>query len=515
MDSVLHVRLQWLRFVALAGLGLLVLAGAVNAQTRPVTLQTRMVEGRLVVMGYIARQDGVGVANDISLEVSLEDTGVLTLHRDMLDDFLGNTPVVKLLLRPEVELQIPLAEVTPEPRQDREALQNALFRRYSQLFDEQKLKGTLGLGFLRKYRVVMDAAAGTLTLFPPTGGAPPAGGVVQDFELRKGRIWVPVSYAGQPGHMVLGGGWYDTWIDSSTARALGKPAGNVSPIWLGGDKQFADLSAQFALRPRVFAGWLDDAHAGALLVSGNNFLESFRVEVDWQRSRIAFTRTNQPQYSQADFAFFEAQLQEGGDVMLKYLQRYPQTRLAPEAAQALMERRLQEPGATDDALVEAVQWVVDTTEPRRRMEMCLPYVKRINDLPARSVAAQRAGNLALQYSREAITVQDTYRLHNLVGEAYFKDAKFAQAWKHFLSAAFMPLADGQHNLAVQVNLARTYDRMGRVTRAYSRYLKCRELLAPRLEQGGREMQFLFVDVEAAIVRLKAQIPADELEVLDD
>jgi hypothetical protein len=507
--------------------GLLGLAGVAAAQTPGASLviPVRVVEGHLMVVGYIANR--AGDVNDLSLEVSFEHPGVLTLHGDQ-HAWLDAPAIVKLVLKPDVEVQLPGNEVRAESRPEREALHNALTRFHSNQLDEHKAKGVLGAGFLSKYRVVLDVAAGTLTLSPPESQAPPRGERVQDFELRDGRIWVPVSYAdGRDGHMVLGGDWYDTHIDGALARELGKPAGNVEPMWLGEEGRYVDLSGQLAFRP--------GSMTGPVLVSGVNFLESFRVEVDWTGSQIAFTRTRQPEYPQADFDFFQAELDKSADAMQQYLRRHPESRLAPDAARALMQRRLQEAEVTDASLLAALQWVVDTSRQERRMENCVQYVNHFRTMPGRAALVVQAGKLALQHSREAVTVQDTYRLHNIIGEAYFEQDQVNDAWKHFLSAAFMPLddrTDRLHNISVQYNLARAYDRMDRHTRAYSRYVRTRDMLEPIAEQleGADEatieglapalrMQVKLLKgavgaVKEAVERLSKQIPPEELEMLE-
>lgn len=510
---------------ALGGCALLCAGGAALAQAGgSLVVPVRVVEGHLMAIGFVTNR--AGDVNDLSVELSFEDPGVFTLHGDQYG-WLDDAPVVKLLLKPGAEFKFSAAEVKPETRPEREQMQNELTRFHSNKLDEHKAKGTLGAGFFRKYHVVLDVAAGTLALSPLETGAALKGQVVRPFEWRGNRLWMPVQYgAGKTGLMLLGGDAYDTFIDSEVAKSLGKAAGDVTPVWLGGESGI-DLSRQMALRPRPLAA------TGATFVTGVNLLEAFRVEVDWNSSRIAFTPSRQVEYPKGDLAYFQAEIADKPEAFQAYLEQYPATRLSAQAARRLMEGRIKQVGATDEALMQALQWVAKTSVPERQMENCTPYVRAFRAMPGRDALVVQAGLFALQYSRQAVTVQDTYRLHNIIGEAYMKQDKVKEAWKHFLSAAFMPLdnnTDLIHNIAVNYNLACAYDRMGRATRAYSRFVRTQEMLAPLMEQvagipadaelspADREtVEFLKkadATVKEALPRLKAKIPADELEMLE-
>lgn len=503
----------------------------------PLVLPVRVVNGHLMVVGFVADRDGD--VHDLSLEVSFEHPGVVTLHGHYLLAFLEGMSTVPLMLKPDTEFILQGDEIESETRQERIALHNEMTRLYSGQLDEHKVKGTLGTGFLRKYHVVLDVAAGTLTLTPRAGGgeggggAPLAGDLVSGFELRNGRLWIPLQHSGgQSGSMLFGGDAYDSLINSEAAQRLGRPAGDVAPVWLGaaGATGGVDLSRQMAFRPSALALDGRTVPEGAFLVSGVNLLEAFRVEIDWAGEQIAFTRTQQREDSSADRAYFRAALDGSSAKLSAYLKEYPESRLSAEAAERLIEARLEQPGASDDQLVQALRWVVDTSPPERKMENAAGYVQRFRQMPDRSALVVRAGKLALEHSRDAVTVQDTYRMHNVIGEAYLAQDEVIEAWKHFLSAAFMPLdqrTDFLHNVAVNLNLGRVYERMGRPMRAYSRYFRAQEMLGPALEQiaempedaelppGANRIDGFGAEIAAALKRLKAEIPADEIALLEE
>src|SRR5690606_27516657 len=110
-----------------------------------------------------------------------------------------------------------------------------------------------------------------------------------------------------------------------------------------------DVSSRVALRP--------GASRGATVVAGVNLLEGLRVEVDWNESTVAFTPTRPPQYPQADFAYFQAEVAGTPDALLSYLERFPSARLSPEAALRMMDMRIQQAGVGDEQLMQSLKWV--------------------------------------------------------------------------------------------------------------------------------------------------------------
>ncbi|MEJ1962750.1 MAG: hypothetical protein WDO56_14875 [Gammaproteobacteria bacterium] len=526
------MRLVCLLLIAIGSAGL---AAGAAAETVPL----KVVEGHLVV--GVSLSNAEGESNDVMLEVSLERPEVLVLHGDQ-HEWLKDGASVGLLLKPDLQVALPANEVVIEARGGRERIQNELTRMHSNETGELPVKGTLGTGFLRRYRVVLDVAGGTMTLTPP-GAAPRLDSTLaRSFELREGRAWLPLRYAdGKSGQLLLGSENYDTLIDSQSARDLGKAAGDIGPVRLGRESETPpfDLAQDLAFRPRLLADDDDKANDGALLVSGVNLLEIFRVEIDWSASRIAFTRRREIRYPRADLEFFQAEVAAKPEGILAWLQRYPQSRLSAEAAAELMQLRIEQ-SATDDEVMQALQWVVDTAPVDRRLESCMQYVRTFVPMPGKTGLVERAGALALKYSRSAATVQDTYRLHNLIGEAFLKDGELTEAWKHFLSAAFMPLdneSDLVHNLSVNLNLARVYDRQQRFARAYSRYRRARDLmnvkgrdrpslidllshapdestLTPEARQLIESARIWKAEIDTAMARLRTKIPPDNRVLLD-
>ena len=68
-----------------------------------------------------------------------------------------------------------------------------------------------------------------------------------------------------------------------------------------------DVSQYLAFRPKAFGLSATPGLDSPLVITGVNFLESFRVELDWANQRVALTSRRVPSYPRQDFAFFEAE----------------------------------------------------------------------------------------------------------------------------------------------------------------------------------------------------------------
>jgi len=130
-------------------------------------------------------------------------------------------------------------------------------------------------------------------------------------------------------------------------------------------------------------------------------------------------------------------------------------------------------------------------------------MRSFSETPGRLDLAIAAGVEGLAYAREAFDARVVYALHNALGELYLKKSEWDDAWKHFLSAAFMAPDD----LAIALNLARVYDHQGQVRRAYARYKKvaAAQGLPPEIE----------TEVKAALDRLRKLLPKDDPLLRDE
>jgi len=488
------------------------------------TLPVKVVDGHLIIS--VTLQDSNGVGDPISLELVLEEPRTVLLHPDQygwlkLDTTASRQGFVRLSFASGEGLEIPASEVAVESDAARGQEQNRVTRLFSQQLHDRKIKGCIGLGFLRHYQVSLDLAAGQLKLAPLAEVSTFAGAIGRgatfsgNFQQRDGRIVLPVNYAqGSSGRLILGSSRFDTLLDPAVASRLGEPAGDIGQVAFVGQGNL-ELSRYVAFRPRAFAATarptaaaVQSDGAGAMLLSGVNLLEFFRLEIDWAGTRVNFFKQKEPGSQEADRAYFRAE--QGGTTadFEAFLQAHLQSRLAAEAATRLIRLRLEEWGLDEADLLRAFQWVLDTSLPDRRTEIGRAYVERIAGLIGYTDAAIKAAKLSLEHSRQALTVQEVYRLHRILGEQYLLIDELDPAWRHFMSAAFVTLhREPQHTFLVAYGLAQVYERQGRTARAYSRYQAA-------LASGFSVPTALREKIAAKIARLRSEIPADDLLLLD-
>lgn len=481
------------------------------------TIPIRVVNGHVVVLTDLV---GLRYTNEASFEISLQYPDALTLHPDQYgwlgfdpnDVSIADPPMIHLRISPGIDLAIPAKDVAVEQSSERLAFQNMMTKLYSSDLGERKLKGTIGIGLLKKYHVTLDVAAKQLVLTPPRAPDDPVpardvADVVEPFEYVNDTIQVGVTYGdNRRGRMVIGGADYDTFIDARVATPLGRPAGDVAPAWLTdtatADKKL-DLSRYLAFRPKAFGLAPVPSAESPVLVAGVNFLELFRVDLDWAGQTLALTRKTPPQYPQQDFEFFKAESAGTADAVQAYLEKYPRERLSAEAAGLLVTRRFEKDHASDAEVLNAMRWAIDTTPPPRRIEICQSYSALFAEAPGRVDLAIAAGLEGLKYSREAFDARVVYQLHNQLGELYLKKDALTDAWKHFLSAAFMAPDDP----AIALNLARVYDKQGQVRRAYARYKKVAAVPDAPPEVAA--------EVKSAMDRLRKLLPKDDPLLRDE
>ncbi|MEL1263056.1 hypothetical protein [Pseudoxanthomonas putridarboris] len=485
-----------------------------SGQSLAAGVPLKMVQGHVLVEASITNPEGESL--EVMLEVALERPEGLILHSDAFDVLVGDKTGTNLRLAQDIQQSLPFDQIVRESNAAREQAQGRLTRFHSGEMGEKPLKGSLGLGFFRQYRLILDVSSEMLELRPP--GGRPSGQFTRKVEIVNGQAWIAANLAGEEGRVLLGTADYDSIVDAQLMHRLGRAGGEVS-FRLGGSSELPiwELGQEIALRPRSLAE--EGIRDGEKTIgrTGVGLLELFSVDVDWSAGQISFTRRNDKPFPQVDRDYFAAEASGDPRNLIEFLKRYPKHRRAAEAAQVLMQVQVARK-ASDEELVEALQWIADTALPRRELESCMPSLRAFARLDGRRALVVRAGELAMKYSRTAITIQDIYRLHALMGEALFKEGDLEAAWKHFLSAAFVPLdndSDRLHNTMVNMYLARIYEQQGRYARAYSRYLKAQGLIRGAAAGGMPEIAADWKsEIDQALVRLRPQIPADNLVLLE-
>jgi tetratricopeptide (TPR) repeat protein len=361
---------------------------------------------------------------------------------------------------PDFEITVPRRE-----HGDEDVLDD--FTKYhSKDLGENAVVGTLGAQVLRDYEVTFDLAAGYVELRPAPRklAAPPAAAVeggVATVQLSEasGLLWLPVRFGdGDPGALAVGCAHYDTRIDTLLADQRGQPAGDVGPLHLGP----FDLTQFVALRPEDVVLVHPDGVVGVL---GVNLLEHFRLRIDPTNRVATVAQTAPAEFPAADLAFFRARAQEDGDAMLAFLQEHAATRLGHEAAELLLELRLDE-GADRDDCTSAVKWMYETTLEDLRTTRMLDLMKEMADQGHPQVVLA-AGELGVASGRDDRYPNAVHNVHARMGRVQLDQGESLEAWRHLLSAAFGLPEDGRINL----DLGRYYEQEGRYRRAFSRYVQ--------------------------------------------
>jgi hypothetical protein len=461
---------------------------------KSVTLPVRLVDGHIIMAADLVSREAT---HSVTLMVDLGAPHRLALHaglRDALslaDDENSITLVASNGFRAEVPADGGIREYTGAVDLGR---MTAL---HSAALDQRPLAGSVGAGFLKNYHVVLDLAAGTMSLGPPRqAGADIAGGAggsaIRFQKQDSGKILLPVRYGlpdskkDETGYMLLSAALFDTYLNSEVAKKAEAPAGNIGSVYLGGSGSDAgfDLSRFVAFRPlHAPIPGVPDAEKwrgqDILLTAGTNLLRNFRVEIDWVNSAVSLTQTRVAAYPQEELAYFEAEAFGNGDSLEAFLGRHPDSRLAEEAATQLVERRIEEK-AGDARLIEAARLFRDNASEKMRGAACLALMLRFAESWAdRPDLVIAVGELGLDVVRNDADPLTLYRIHDAMGRQRLARGDIKGAWKNFLSAAFGMPKDARVNL----NLGRVYEEQGRSRRAYSRYKRAATEVAEMSKQG--------------------------------
>ena len=364
---------------------------------------------------------------------------------------------------------------------------------YSKELGETACVGAIGSQIFRQYHVVLDLQAGFLYLSqsrPQSQQAPIAaeGSALTSVTLTNDLVWVPVRIDdGRIFSLSIDTTHYDSWIDRDLADELGHPAGDIGAVQL---QQF-DLDEFVSLRPTELVQVNEDGALGAI---GLNFLERFRVEVDRVNRTVEFTQTAPAEKPEADLAFFRALVAEESQSLLDYLEKYPGTRLAREAAVLLLELQLDE-GVPAADFATALEWIDKTRIEDLRATEALATMKTLIEAQ-RSDVAVMMGEIGVKSGRKDRYPDSVHRIHARLGELLLETDDLRKAWEHLLSAAFGLPEDG----TIHLHLGEYYERSGRLNRAMSRFIQA--VVAP--ESGPQAVK--------GLERVQAKLGGEPLSV---
>ncbi len=444
--------------------------GVARAEDAPSTAVARVpvhiVNGRLVV----ACQLSAGKRIAVNLFLDYDAKCGLILHNRAAQgieaEAADGTPHKITIHLPDLNIEVAQRELGAEEFYER------FTKWYSKELGENAIVGTLGSAVLSRYHLTFDLNAGFVEFerIHPATGKPPepvAGSTTLPLTEFNDLVWCPVGLTGGQGGIgraiAIATSTYDTLIDTPLADELAHPAGDVGPVRLGD----IDLSKYVAFRPEAVHQKHPDGVFGSM---GLNFLEHFRVEVDRVNRFVRFTESKPASFPTADLEFFQARASDDEHALAAWVEKYKTERLAPEAAQLLLDRRL-DSNAPTESIRTALEALAATRPADLKATGALESMQQMSQA-GKFEWALAAAELGLAHGREDRYPDAVHKLHARMGSILLDRGERREAWKHLLSAAFGLPDDGPLNL----DLGRCYEQEGRFSRAYSRYLLA--LLSP-------------------------------------
>lgn len=476
--------------------------------TGPIELPVRLVGHRMVVRCSVSGPRmrapvHLFIAPDLPCGLELHNGIVRALGVERRD---GSTV--------PIGLHFPGASLSVDRREhgDQDAL-DAFTKLYAGALGEQACVGTLGAAFLDDWRVTYDLGAGRVRLEPKSepGEDPPS---AADGELLLpnakvgGLSWIPVKLDdGSTRMLALGGANFDSLVAEEQCWDFDAYDGDIGPVQLGN----WDLSEHLAWRPEPVDLVHPDVALGSL---GLNFLGDFVVTVEPVGGWIRIRRRNEPEFPEADRAFFAARSDEEPEELLAFLEEFGKTRLSREAAELCLQWFV-DLGAQMDELQPAVEWYLRTRFDDVRVTEAIELVQLLLQ-SGRSDAAIVAGELGLENTRRDRYPESGHRLRVQVGELLLDAGENRRAWEHLMSAAFgLTDAVGAPDRAkVDLLLGEYYEREGKYSRAMSRYV--RAVTTPEMGEAAIQRMRLLqpkMDGEAFSVDLVERLISGRIPAL--
>jgi len=453
-------------------------------------IPVRLVDDRLVISCDIS-----GPRRRIPVNLWLDFDGAygLQLHNraaaPLPAETSGGRALALTLHFPDFTMTVPRRELG-----DEEAFE-AFTKYHSHEMGENALVGAIGAQYLKDFSIVLDLARNRIEIRPigSLDGRVPAIGDVESvvpISEHNDLVWLPVTLLdGRELAMALATSRFDSLIDRAVCETAGRPAGDVGTIVTGA----SDLARHVAFRPEDVIQ-VHPRGVGGMI--GINLLRSFRIEIDRQSGLAMIREMQDPEFPEPDLAFFRAMVAADPDLITTWLEENDEHRLAREASELLLTLRLEEE-ADVELLRTALQWTNDSMLEDLRATRMLDLMEELaNEGQMDLVIA--AGEIGVESGRKDRYPDAVHKIHGRLGEVHLERNEDREAWRHLLSAAFGLPEDGMINL----NLGTYYERTGRLSRAFSRYVNA----VIKEDSGQRALE--------GLQRIDGKIPDEERLSLD-
>jgi hypothetical protein len=297
----------------------------------------------------------------------------------------------------------------------------------------------------------------------PRPGAAADNGALIPFEVRDGRLCLQAEGPEEfPLTVLLSTLQHDTLIDATTTALLDAPGGQLEVLQIGR----LNVAAEVALRPEdLSSGWAGQRDA----VLGTGFLSSYRMTVDLGRRQLALERVRQPRFPEEERAYFVARANDDADAIESFLEQHASSRLVGEASVRLIHLRLEQTPRDVAAVRRAVRLRAQRATDSKRARVMVALADRLmatDEQSDRDVAREALG-LGLEYAADDPDARAVHDIHARLGRISLHDGNLQEARRHLLSAAFGLPRDPLVNLW----LGQVYERSGKLSRAWSRYVR--------------------------------------------
>ncbi|MCC6755784.1 MAG: hypothetical protein IT199_05360 [Solirubrobacterales bacterium] len=339
----------------------------------------------------------------------------------------------------------------------------------------------MGLPAFDGFGVQLDLAAGVLRLLPVTdaqqrmngnGGPGPApstapaeglGSTVLSFEEQGYGYWLVGEAADHFRLRVrFATSAYDTIIDTTAADLAGSAAGAIDEIHLGS----LNIAKFVAFRPEDLSTAPEPRPD---LVLGTNLLLSFRVTIDAASHRMLFEQIASPRFPAEERAYFAARTASDASAIEDFLKQNTSSRLAAEASDRLLALRLDEFPGDREAILRAVQTRARMAPESRRSQAMVTLADTIlsgkrDDRYDLATGALQSGQ---ESARADLNGVAAHQINARLGLIAMRRGNLPDARRYLISAAFGIPRDPMVNLW----LGEYYEKTGKLTRAWSRYVQ--------------------------------------------
>ncbi len=380
-----------------------------------------------------------------------------------------------------------------------------LTRDYAAELDEIPAVAVLGLAAFADFVIEMEIGEGVLRLLPPSSEdasattRPPAArptdpdaddeatGWSGRYEERAYGHWLsataPDGFALQ---VLFATSTYDTIIDANVADLAGSAGGAIDDLRIGR----LNIARYVAFRPEDLVAGTPAPHADMIL--GTGFLSHFRVTIHPAKRTVRLEQTRAPRFPAEERAFFVARAKKDAEAIEAFLRDHASSRLARDAAEALLTLRLEQTPPNREAILRAARSFAEAVPNDRRAGFILALTDSLLEKP-NPPGGELIGEVVkvgLEYAPAALDARTTHDLRARLGLLALKAGDLKEARRHLLSAAFGIPRDPSVNLW----LGQLYEQSDKPLRAWSRYVQA-ALSDPPPEDALRGLDRLNRDAE--------------------